>query len=52
MSEPEMVRLGEIYLYARFRDSVPATLLEEFERLEPKALAAIERAREAHTARR
>ena len=52
LSEPEMVRLGEIYLYARFRDSVPATLLEEFERLEPNALAAIARLREAHTMRR
>nr|MBA3490762.1 hypothetical protein [Rubrobacteraceae bacterium] len=39
--------LGEIYLYARFRDAVPSTLVEEFNRLEPRALAAIERSKEA-----
>jgi hypothetical protein len=43
LDEPAIARLGEIYLYARFRDAVPATLVEEFNRLEPQALAAIER---------
>jgi transglutaminase-like putative cysteine protease len=43
LDEPGMARLGEIYLYARFRDAVPATLVEEFDRLEPQTLAAIER---------
>ena len=45
LDEPAIARLGEIYLYARFRDAVPATLVEEFDRLEPQALAAIERAK-------
>jgi len=49
LDEPGMGRLGEIYLYARFRDAVPAALVEEFDRLEPQALAAIERLREAQT---
>jgi protein-glutamine gamma-glutamyltransferase len=40
---PGIARLGEIYLYARFRDAVPAALVEEFDRLEPGALSAIER---------
>ena len=44
-----MNRLGEIYLYARFRNAVPATLVEEFDRLEPQALAAIARLQEART---
>jgi protein-glutamine gamma-glutamyltransferase len=44
--EPALARLGEIYLYARFRDAVPATLVEEFDRLEPEALFAIERTKE------
>ena len=39
-----------IYLYARFRDAVPAALVEEFDRLEPEALSAISRSKE--TARR
>jgi len=43
LDEPGMERLGEIYLYARFRDAVPATLVEEFDRLEPQTLAAVER---------
>lgn len=47
--EPGVARLGEIYLYARFRDAVPAALVEEFDRLEPVALSAIERTREAST---
>jgi hypothetical protein len=42
LGEPGMARLGEIYLYARFRDAVPATLVEEFDRLEPGAHSAIE----------
>jgi hypothetical protein len=52
LGEPEMARLGEIYLYARFRDAVPATLVEEFDRLEPAALAAIARLKDAQTVRR
>jgi hypothetical protein len=44
--EPALARLGEIYLHARFRDAVPATLVEEFDRLEPEALFAIERLKE------
>jgi hypothetical protein len=47
-----MNRLGEIYLYARFRDAVPATLVEEFDRLEPQTLAAIERLQVAQTVTR
>jgi hypothetical protein len=50
LDEPGMARLGEIYLYARFRDAVPATLVEEFDRLEPQTLAAIERLKETQTA--
>jgi hypothetical protein len=42
LDEPAIARLGEIYLYARFRDAVPAPLVEEFDRLEPQALATIE----------
>jgi transglutaminase-like putative cysteine protease len=48
LGEPGMARLGEIYLYARFRDAVPATLVEEFDILQPQALAAVDRLREAH----
>jgi hypothetical protein len=44
--EPQIARFGEIYLYARFRDSVPATLVEEFDRLEPAALTAAQRINE------
>jgi hypothetical protein len=47
-----MARLGEIYLYARFRDAVPATLVQEFDHLEPQALAAIERLKERQTVTR
>src|SRR5215204_2765872 len=50
LDEPGINRLGEIYLYARFRDAVPATLVEEFDRLEPQTLAAIERLKETQTA--
>ncbi len=46
LDAPGMARLGEIYLYARFRDAVPAALVEEFDRLEPEALSAIERSKE------
>ncbi len=52
LGEPGVARLGEIYLYARFRDAVPAALAEEFDRLEPAALAVIVRLREPETARR
>jgi hypothetical protein len=51
LDEPGMNRLGEIYLYARFRDAVPANLVEEFDRLEPQTLAAIERLKEAQMVR-
>ena len=46
LGEPGMARLGEIYLYARFRDAVPAALVEEFNRLEPEVFSAIERLKE------
>jgi len=49
LDEPGMARLGEIYLYARFRDAVPATLVEEFDRLEPQTLAAIGRLKDTQT---
>ena len=49
LDKPAMARLGEIYLYARFRDAVPATLVEEFDRLEPQTLAAIERLKDTQT---
>jgi hypothetical protein len=52
LGEPVMARLGEIYLHARFRDAVPAALVEEFDRLEPKVIAATEHLKEAQTARR
>ncbi len=39
VGESAVARLGEIYLYARFRDAVPAALVEEFDRLEPAAAA-------------
>jgi hypothetical protein len=46
-----MGRLGEIYLHARFRNAVPATLVDEFDNLEPGTHAAIQRLREAQTVR-
>jgi protein-glutamine gamma-glutamyltransferase len=49
---PGMNRLGEIYLYARFRNAVPSTLVEEFDRLEPQTLAAIVLLQEAQTVTR
>ena len=45
--EPGVARLGEIYLYARFRNAVPAELVEEFDALEPQALKAAEKLKEA-----
>lgn len=48
---PGVARLGEIYLYARFRNAVPAALVEEFGYLEPEVLAAIERLKEASKVR-
>jgi protein-glutamine gamma-glutamyltransferase len=47
LDEPGMARLGEIYLYARFRDAVPAALVEEFDHLEPAVFKAIEQLKEA-----
>jgi protein-glutamine gamma-glutamyltransferase len=46
LGEPGMAQLGEIYLYARFRNAVPAALVEEFDRLEPEVFLAIERLKE------
>ena len=51
LEEPAMMRLGEIYLYARFRDAVPAALVEEFDRLEPEVLSAIETVEEGRGVR-
>jgi hypothetical protein len=51
LGEPGMARLGEIYLYARFRDAVPAELVEEFDYLEPEVLAVVERVKEASKVR-
>ncbi len=50
LDEPGVARLGEIYLHARFRHAVPAEMAEEFDRLEPEALAAAERLKEASKA--
>lgn len=41
--EPGVAWLGEIYLYARFRDAVPTALVEEFDRLEPEVLVTAQR---------
>jgi protein-glutamine gamma-glutamyltransferase len=49
LDEPGMERLGEIYLYARFRDAVPTALAGEFDLLEPKAFVAIERLKATQT---
>ena len=49
LDEPGMTQLGEIYLYARFRNAVPSSLVEEFDRLEPQTLAAIEQLKDAQT---
>jgi uncharacterized protein DUF4129 len=43
LDEPAMERLREIYLYARFRDTVPAAFAGEFDLLEPRVFATIER---------
>ncbi|CAN5877594.1 hypothetical protein BH23ACT11_BH23ACT11_19390 [soil metagenome] len=47
LSEPGMMRLGEIYLYARFRDAVPLDLVEEFDHLEPIVRSRVEKLKEA-----
>ncbi len=47
VGEQAIARLGEIYLYARFRDAVPLALVEEFDRLEPEVFATINRLKEA-----
>ncbi len=52
LGEPRIARLGEIYLHARFRDAVPAALVEEFDRLEPEAFAAVERLKAAEIVRK
>ena len=52
LGNPELSRLGKIYLYARFRDAVPEDLVKEFDRLEPRLHEAIERAKSPETARR
>ncbi|HEX2728115.1 MAG TPA: DUF3488 and transglutaminase-like domain-containing protein [Rubrobacteraceae bacterium] len=49
LEEPGMKRLGEIYLYARFRDAVPAEMVKEFDNLEPVVSAAVQRLGEAAT---
>ena len=51
LDEPGMERLGEIYLYARFRAAVPAAFAEEFDLLEPRVFAAIERLKEHREAK-
>ncbi|CAA9457342.1 MAG: FIG001454: Transglutaminase-like enzymes, putative cysteine proteases [uncultured Rubrobacteraceae bacterium] len=51
LEEPGVARLGEIYLYARFRNAVPAEMAEEFGNLEPDALAAAERLKETQKVR-
>lgn len=51
LDEPGVARLGEIYLYARFRNAVPAEMVEEFDDLEPEALAAIKKLEETPTVR-
>jgi protein-glutamine gamma-glutamyltransferase len=51
LEEPSVARLGEIYLYARFRNAVPPEMVEEFDRLEPETFQAIERLKEASKVR-
>ncbi|MDQ4042538.1 MAG: transglutaminase domain-containing protein, partial [Actinomycetota bacterium] len=51
LEEPSVARLGEIYLYARFRNAVPAAMVEEFDRLESEAFRAVERLKEASKVR-
>lgn len=50
--ESAIERLGEIYRHSRFRDAVPAALVEEFDDLELQALAAARRLAEARTVNR
>ena len=52
LGDPELAQLGEIYLYTRFRDAMPLELVEEFDRLEPGILEAIERIKTPETASR
>lgn len=52
LGDPELARLGEIYLYARFRDAVPLELAEEFDRLEPRLHRALERIKTPETVKR
>jgi len=40
LGEPGLERLGEIYQHARFRNAVPAELVQEFDALGPVALRA------------
>ena len=47
---PGIARLGEIYLHARFRNAVPAALVEEFDSLEPTARTAVEKLKAAEIA--
>jgi transglutaminase-like putative cysteine protease len=47
-----IARLGEIYLYVRFRDAVPVEMVEEFDHLEPEALAGAQRLSEREGAAR
>ncbi|HKZ27394.1 MAG TPA: DUF4129 domain-containing protein [Rubrobacteraceae bacterium] len=51
LEEPSVARLGDIYLYARFRNAVPAAMVEEFDRLESEAFRAVERLKEASKVR-
>lgn len=52
LGSPELARLGEIYLYARFRDAVSMDLAKEFDNLEPRLLEAIERMKAPEPANR
>ncbi len=51
LGEPGVARLGEIYLYTHLRNAVPTELVEEFGALEPAALLAAERLKEASKVR-
>lgn len=51
LGEPRLQRLAEIYLYARFRDTLPTTMSEEFDEMEQEILDNINRSRE-HNKRR
>jgi transglutaminase-like putative cysteine protease len=47
--EPRLQRLAEIYLYARFRDTLPAAMSEEFDGLAPEIGEAINCYKERNT---